>query len=68
MKPRLCYVTNRKMTNTSLREGFGISDQNAATASRLLNEALDAGSIVIGSDGRDAQPKLPAILGRFPVG
>jgi hypothetical protein len=35
------------MTNTSVRERFGIAEKNAATASRLLNEAVDAGVIVI---------------------
>ncbi|MFC1602025.1 ATP-binding protein [Pseudomonadota bacterium] len=43
----LCYVTRRKMTNTTLRERFGIADQNAADASRLLKEAVEAGAIVI---------------------
>lgn len=43
----LCYVMRKKMTNRSLRERFGIAEQNAAYASKLLNEALDAGMIVI---------------------
>ncbi|MBT3328136.1 MAG: transcriptional regulator, partial [Gemmatimonadales bacterium] len=43
----LCYVTNDKMTNTTLRKRFGISGQNASAASRLLNEAVDAGVIAI---------------------
>lgn len=43
----LCYVTNARMTNTSLRRRFGIADQNAAEASRLLREAVEAGALVI---------------------
>jgi hypothetical protein len=35
------------MTNTSVRERFGIAEKNAATASRLLNEAVEAGVIII---------------------
>jgi len=35
------------MTNTTLRERFGIADQNAADAFRLLKEAVEAGAIVI---------------------
>ncbi len=43
----LCYVTRRKMTNATLRERFGIADQNAADASRLLKEAIEDSKIVI---------------------
>ncbi|NKC16760.1 MAG: transcriptional regulator [Gammaproteobacteria bacterium] len=43
----LRYLTREAMTNTSLRERFGIVGKNAAVASRLLNEALEAGLIVI---------------------
>lgn len=43
----LCYVTLKKMTNRSIRERFGIAEQNAATASKLLNEAVETGMIVI---------------------
>ncbi len=43
----LCYVTHRKMTNTTLRERFGIAEQNAAAASRILTEALEAKAIVV---------------------
>lgn len=43
----LRYVSRQPMTNTSLRERFGIGGKNAATASRLLNEAIDAGRIVV---------------------
>ena len=33
------------MTNTSLRERFGIEEHNASTASRIIRDALDAGLI-----------------------
>jgi predicted HTH transcriptional regulator len=43
----LRYVTRKPMTNTSVRERFGIPEKSAATASRLLNEAVEAGLIVV---------------------
>ena len=43
----LRYVTRQPMTNTSVRERFGISEKNASLASRLLNEAVEAGLIVV---------------------
>ena len=43
----LRYVTRSKITNATLRERFGIADQNAAEASRLLKEAVEDGKIVI---------------------
>lgn len=43
----LRYVTRQPMTNASLRDRFGIAGRNASTASRLLNEAAEAGLIVI---------------------
>ena len=46
---RACYqhaclqcVSNQKMTNTSLRKRFGISDQNYPMASRIIAETLGA--------------------------
>ncbi len=41
----LKYVSNEKMTNRSLRGRFGIQDHNAATASRIIRDTLDAGLI-----------------------
>lgn len=38
----LKYVSREYMTNTSLRERFGIAPHNSATASRLIKEALEA--------------------------
>ena len=43
----LRYVTHEPMTNTSLRERFGIGEKNAALASRLLTEAVEAGVILV---------------------
>ncbi len=41
----LCYVTNRLVNNTSIRERFGLSDDRNDRASRLLKEAIDKGAI-----------------------
>ena len=41
----LRYVERESMTNTTLRERFGIDAKNSATASRLIKEALAAGVI-----------------------
>ncbi|MGL5234856.1 MAG: RNA-binding domain-containing protein [Empedobacter falsenii] len=41
----LKYVSNDKMTNQSLRDRFKIEDQNAATASRIIKDALEEGVI-----------------------
>jgi len=42
----LKYVMRSYLTNTSLRERFGIDEKNSAVASRLIKEAVDAGAIV----------------------
>ena len=41
----LCYVSNLEMTNATLRKRFGIEDQNAALASRILGDTVDSGLI-----------------------
>jgi len=38
----LCFVSNRAMTNATLRKRFAISGENAAQASRIIRETLDA--------------------------
>ena len=38
----LKYVMREQMTNTSLRERFGIEPRNSATASRIIRDALEA--------------------------
>lgn len=42
----LKYVQREVVTNTTIRERFGISTANSATASRLLKEAVQSGLIV----------------------
>ena len=51
-KVRACYqhaclefVSNRRMSNTSLRKRFAIADQNLAIASRIIKDTLKAGRI-----------------------
>lgn len=41
----LKYVSNEVLTNTSLRERFQIAESNAAQASRIIGEAVEAGLI-----------------------
>ncbi len=43
----LQYVSHEPMTNASLRKRFGIAKENASIASRLLNEAVEAGRILV---------------------
>jgi ATP-dependent DNA helicase RecG len=38
----LCYVSNEKMTNQSLRERFKIEEKNSAIASRIIRDALQS--------------------------
>jgi predicted HTH transcriptional regulator len=52
----LRYVNREHLTNTSVRERFGIEPQNIAAASRLIREAVDDGAIVPYDPG--AAPKL----------
>lgn len=52
----LRFVNREYLTNTSVRERFGIEQQNLAVASRLIREAVDAGVIV--PYDADAAPKL----------
>ena len=56
----LRYVEREFMTNTTLRERFGIDAKNSATASRLIKEALGAG--VIRLQDPNAPPKTRRYL------
>ncbi len=56
----LRYVNREHMTNSSVRERFGIEPQNIAAASRLIREAVEAGLIV--PYDPDAAPKLMRYL------
>lgn len=49
----LKYVSGERMTNSSLRERFGIAEHNASQASAVIRLALDAGRI------RPADPDHP---------
>lgn len=51
----LKFVNREYVTNTSIRERFGIEARNIANASRLLREAVAAGAIVAYDEG--AGPK-----------
>jgi ATP-dependent DNA helicase RecG len=57
----LRYVMRQPMSNASLRERFGLSEKNAAIASRILNDAVDAGLIVIQNpkEGTRARKYVP---------
>lgn len=62
------YVMRQPMTNTSVRERFGIEEKNAALASRLLAEALEDKLIIIrdpnsGNKGRSYLPFWAAEAG-----
>jgi predicted HTH transcriptional regulator len=41
----LRFVMREPMTNTTVRQRFGIDAKNAATASRIIKDALDAGLV-----------------------
>lgn len=43
----LQFVTNRRMTNSSLRERLGVRGKNASMISRVLREAVEAELIVV---------------------
>ena len=57
----LRYVTQRPMTNASLRKRFGIAEKNAAAASRILSDAVRDGLIVVANPeaGTRARRYLP---------
>lgn len=59
----LRYVEREFMTNTSLRERFGIDTKNSATASRLIKEAVSAG--VVRLSDPDAPPKMRRYVPRW---
>ena len=41
----LRWVSNQRMTNTSLRQRFGISEENYSMASRIISDTIEAGLI-----------------------
>lgn len=52
----LRYVTRQLMTNTTLRERFGVAERNRSTVSRLIKEAVKAKFIAPADP--EAAPKL----------
>ena len=57
----LRYVQGAKVTNATLRERFGVPRKAMPAVSRLLNESVEAGAIVIAnpSDGTKSRSYLP---------
>lgn len=51
----LKYIQRDYLTNTSIRERFGIKEKNRSMASRLIRDAVEAGFIV--ANVPDASPK-----------
>lgn len=51
----LCYVSNREMTNTTLRHRFGIDDHNAAIASRIIGDTVDVNLIRLYDPARSSR-------------
>lgn len=41
----LMYITNRKMSNATLRERFGIKEESYTLASRIIKDTIEAGLI-----------------------
>ncbi len=56
----LRYVSRQEMSNTTLRERFGVEEKNKATVSRFIREALDSGLIV--PQDAQAAPKMMRYL------
>ena len=56
----LRHVTQKPMTNSSLRARFGIADKNASTVSRLLADAVDEELIMVADPA--AGPRLRRYL------
>lgn len=61
----LRYVNRDYITNSSIRERFGIKPRNMATASRLIREAVEAGVIV--PYDPNAAPKLMRYIPAWAV-
>lgn len=57
----LCYVQRKEMTNSSLRERFGIATKNSASVSRIIKDAVHAGLVYCKDEtvGTRARTYLP---------
>jgi ATP-dependent DNA helicase RecG len=51
----LRYVSNREMTNSTIRQRFGIDTQNAANASRIISDTVEAGLIRLHDPSRSSR-------------
>jgi len=58
----LKYVSRENMTNTSVRERFGIEKKNSAQASRIIKESIEAGMIKL----RDPSEKATKLFRYLP--
>jgi predicted HTH transcriptional regulator len=56
----LRYVTRQEMTNTSLRERFGVEEHNRSAVSRYIREAVQA-QVIVPADA-EAAPKMMRYL------
>jgi len=52
----LLWVSNRRMTNASLRERFGIGEKNYPAASKIIRATLDEGLIKESDKGKEYVP------------
>ncbi len=57
----LRYISNNIMTNQSLRDRFGIEDQNAATASRIISDTVEDGFIKL-ADPNNKSRRYPKYI------
>ncbi len=57
----LCYVTNKKMTNQTLRERFKLAESKAATVSQIIAATVDAGKIKL-SDSAQTSTRYRSYL------
>ena len=57
----LLYEDNKAINNQSVRERFGIDKNNAAVASRIIADAIDAGW-VIRSDEKNTSKKFVSYI------
>ena len=57
----LKYVSNEVLTNPSLRERFNIADKNAAQATRIINDTVDA-ELIKPADPENKSRKLMKYL------
>lgn len=53
----LKYVQREAVTNTTIRDRFGIEEQNRAMASRLLRDALEAGMLALRDPNASAKQR-----------